>query len=79
MTSKAEVFSQQEYCDEKKRFLAAFTTAARELIEVQEQQLRAVLEGDPDFARFDLLIHMAAEKKQQAKYAYISHVDAHRC
>jgi hypothetical protein len=43
------------------------------------QQLRAVIAGDSDFARFDVLIHMAQEEKEMAKYAWISHVDSHHC
>jgi hypothetical protein len=46
---------------------------------LHERQITALIEGDTDFNRFDRLIHLAAEKKLAAKYAYISHVEAHGC
>jgi len=46
---------------------------------LHEQQFLAIVAGDLDSNRFDLLIHMANEKKQQAKYAYLQHVDTHGC
>jgi hypothetical protein len=35
--------------------------------------------GDLDSHRFDLLIHMENEKKQQTKYAYLQPVETHSC
>jgi hypothetical protein len=35
--------------------------------------------GDPAANRFDLLIHDANERKQDAKYAYLSHLQLHGC
>ena len=35
---------------------------------LHEQQFRAIVNADADFSRFDILIHLATEKKQQAKY-----------
>jgi len=43
------------------------------------EQTQAVVEGDPEFSGFDVLIHMAQEKKEQAKYRWIEHVEAHHC
>jgi hypothetical protein len=48
-------------------------------MELQNQQTQAVIDQDSDFSRFDDLIHMAREKKDQAKYALISHIDEHHC
>jgi hypothetical protein len=67
------------YCDEKRRLLEEFGCAADELISLHTQQLEAILGGDSDCDRFDLLIHMANERKLQAKYAYLRHVEAHDC
>ena len=67
------------FCEEKDRLMDGFLQAARELIEFHNQQMRAAIEGDPDFGRFDLLLHLAHEKKEQAKYAWIAHVHAHKC
>ncbi len=66
-------------CEEHNRLLEEFGVSVRELLELHEQQWSAVVEGDQDCYRFDVLIHMANEKKQHAKYAYLRHVEAHGC
>jgi hypothetical protein len=67
------------FCQEKYRLLDGFLKASQEMIAVQSRQTQAVIQGEPDFARFDVLIHVAQEKKEMAKYAWIAHVEAHRC
>jgi hypothetical protein len=66
-------------CKEHARCLETFGAAVRELLELHEQQWLAIIDGDHDSCRFDVLIHMANEKKQAAKYAYLRHVEAHGC
>jgi len=56
-----------------------FLEAIHEVTLLLEQQTRAVIEGDPDFGRYDVLLHMAQERKEKAKYAWIAHVEAHGC
>ncbi len=56
---------------EAQRLLEAFGEAVQELVKLHEQQFLAILDGDSDASRFDLLIHYANEKKQNAKYAYL--------
>ena len=56
-----------------------FAAAVQELLQLHEAQFQAILQDDPDFSRFDLLIHMANERKQDAKYKYLSHVESHGC
>lgn len=67
------------FCGEAKRLLDVFGSAAQELIKLHEQQIMAVVEGDLDANRFDILIHSANEKKQNAKYAYMGHLEQHGC
>jgi hypothetical protein len=67
------------YCDTNQRLIGEFTAANHALMELQNQQTQAVIDQDPDFARFDDLIHMAREIKDKAKYALIAHVDDHHC
>ncbi len=66
-------------CEEKQRLIEEFVATTRILMDLQNQQTQAVIEQDPDFSRFDDLIHMARETKDQAKYALISHVEEHHC
>ncbi|HEY2015784.1 MAG TPA: hypothetical protein VGH38_19915 [Bryobacteraceae bacterium] len=56
-----------------------FLEAMHEVNMLLSQQIRAVIDEDPDFNRFDLLIHLANEKKDRAKYAWMIHVDSHNC
>src|SRR5262245_60663704 len=67
------------FCEEAKQLLAEFAEAVRDLVMLHEQQYLAVVEGDIGAHRFDLLIHDASEKKQNAKYAYLSHLEKHGC
>ena len=67
------------YCEETRRLLDLFSQAARELLRLHHQQLVATIEDEPDCHRFDLLIQMANDKKEQAKYAYMFHIETHGC
>jgi hypothetical protein len=71
------------FCEEKNRLLGEFLKAIRELIDLQRQQTQAVIDsatdGDAEFMRFDLLLHLAQDKKDRAKYAWIAHVEEHGC
>ena len=67
------------YCEQARRLLDVFGEAVHELVELHRQQFEALVEGDADSTRFDLLIHMANEQKYTAKYAYLTHVVDHGC
>jgi hypothetical protein len=66
-------------CEEGKRLLDAFGAAVQNLVKLHELQFLEVVEGDLSANRFDLLIHDANEKKQNAKYAYMTHLEKHGC
>ena len=67
------------YCEEARRLLDMFGQAVQELVQLHELQFLAIVDGDPDCNRFDVLIHMANERKMAAKYEYIRHVEEHGC
>jgi hypothetical protein len=67
------------FCEEKNRLQGVFLRAIRELNALLSEQTKAVIEGEPDFSRFDVLLHFAHEKKEMAKYAWIAHVESHHC
>ena len=67
------------FCSETQRLRDDFVTAAHHLNRLLTEQVQAVIAGDEDFARFDVLIHMAQERKEHAKYAWIGHVESHHC
>lgn len=66
-------------CAEHRKLLDEFGAAVHDLLKLHEDQFQAIIQGDSESNRFDLLIHMANEKKQLAKYAYIRHVESHGC
>lgn len=67
------------YCKEAKELLDAYSASVRELIRLHEDQFQALVEGDADSQRFDDLIHLANERKHEAKYAYMHHLEIHGC
>ena len=67
------------FCAEKHRLEDEFMTAIREIFGLLGQQSRALIDGDSEFSRFDLLLHFAHEKKDVAKYALIAHIESHHC
>jgi hypothetical protein len=66
-------------CEMAKRLLDEFGDAVQQVLALHEQQFLAIVEGDTGANRFDLLIHEALERKQSAKYAYLTHLDVHGC
>jgi hypothetical protein len=66
-------------CAAKHRLIENFLASNHVLMDLQNQQTQAVIDQELEFSRFDDLIHMAREKKDQAKYALIAHVENHRC
>ena len=67
------------FCEEKHCLIREFLNAIHELNLIQKEQTQAVIDGDPDFSRFDVLLHLALEKKDNAKYAWMTHVESHGC
>jgi len=70
---------QKGVCREKLRLLEDFLGAATDLVSAHNEQVKALIEDDPDFNRFDLLIHEASRRKREAKYAYLAHLEEHGC
>jgi hypothetical protein len=56
-----------------------FLAAATDLVIAHNEQVKALIDDDSDFSRFDLLIHVAGERKRRAKYAYMTHLERHGC
>ena len=67
------------FCETKLRLMEEFLAAATDLVTAHNEQVKALLDEDPDFNRFDLLIHSATERKRKAKYDYLVHLERHGC
>ncbi len=73
------LLSKAGYCEEKLRLMEEFLAAATDLVSAHNEQVQALIGNDPEFSRFDLLIHLAAERKRKAKYNYMAHLEQHGC
>jgi hypothetical protein len=67
------------HCGAAKELLDQFGEAVRAAGELHREQFQAIVEGDENSIRFDVLIHEASEQKQNSKYAYLAHLDCHGC
>jgi hypothetical protein len=67
------------YCETARHLLDIFGRSVQAVLHLHEQQYTAIVKGDSEAGRFDLLIHEALEGKQNAKYAYLNHLDFHGC
>jgi len=67
------------YCQQADELLEAMAESIRQLMTLHGDQFRALIGGDLDSERFDDLIHMANERKREAKYAYLAHLEVHGC
>jgi hypothetical protein len=79
ISSRRHLSESRYFCADGRRLLELFGSAVQELLLLHEQQFLAVVDGDATANRFDLLIHDANEKKQNAKYAYMRHIEEHGC
>lgn len=67
------------YCQHAKELLEALRGAISDLIKLHEEQFHSLIGGDLDNTRFDPLIYVANERKHEAKYAYLHHLETHGC
>lgn len=67
------------YCQDAHELLEIFGLAVRELVRLHGEQFESVIAGDLDSVRFEDLIHLANERKHEAKYAYLQHLETHGC
>jgi hypothetical protein len=72
-------FDRQIYCETAERLLALFGESVQCLVRLHEQQFLTVLHGGEDAGRFEILMNQANERKLNAKYAYLTHLQLHGC
>lgn len=64
---------------EARDLLDGFAEAARLVLKLLQEQFDAVISGDLTANRFDILIQEANDQKQDAKCAYLHHLQTHGC
>ncbi len=70
--------SRKSRCEERHRLMEDFLGAVCDLLALHEKRLQAIINKDSEWG-FDPLIHVADEKSDRAKYAYLRHVQEHGC
>ena len=63
------------YCQQARELLDALAEPVRELVRLHEDQFQALIGDDQDGTRFDDLIHIANERKREAKYENLTHLE----
>lgn len=66
-------------CPAARTLLQTFIAVVRHANELSEQQVRAAVAGDNDLHRFEILLNLAVELRQEAKYAFMQHIEEHGC
>jgi len=67
------------YCRERTRLIDELLAAIRAITVLLDEQTQALIDDDPDYMRFDILLHYAQVQKEEAKYAWLSHIESHGC
>jgi len=67
------------FCEEKYRLLSRFVSAVKEMADLHQEQMHAVLTGETDFTHLETLLYKAGQRKDLAKYALMTHADSHGC
>src|SRR4051794_24755906 len=68
-----------QICSDARALLHRYSEAVTESVRLHQAQFEAVLSGGSDADRFKLLIHEANDRKENAKYAYLRHLQEHGC
>jgi hypothetical protein len=68
-----------ETCSERERLLSKWTESSCHLARVQDEQLAAIKNADPNLAGFNEQIRLAKTQEIEACRAYYLHVGQHEC
>jgi hypothetical protein len=66
-------------CSEKERLGIAYMETVRDLIGLQVAEAQALIEGRPEPEKLELTFATLREKRDNAKMAYVLHVNGHGC
>ena len=67
------------FCEIRQLLLQSVADAVSELVAIQNEHLRAIISGAPDFAGFEDRLRNAAALKDERKRAFLAHVKEHGC
>ena len=79
MTAAASARANPRVCHEKQRLASVFLQALRSVMHLQNEEASVLLRGAPGLERLDLALQRARERRDEAKLAYMLHVNRHGC
>ena len=80
MAARSPIRPKSPGCKDKQRLVDEFIAAARELINIQNQQMTAVVNDEEGLgSNFENMLQAARKKKDEAMRAYASHLETHGC
>lgn len=75
----AEATQMAKVCAEKRRLLATYEDAVREVMALQSEHIAALADSGEGLQTFDVAISQAREKKEHPKELYQLHIRTHGC
>jgi hypothetical protein len=66
-------------CAEKLHLSDLYIEAVREIMQLEDAEISAVINGGVGLERFDLALRVAREKRDRAKLAFTLHLQQHGC
>ncbi|MEO8593823.1 MAG: hypothetical protein ABI759_10920 [Candidatus Solibacter sp.] len=67
------------YCETRQRLLQSVAVGVTELVALQNEHLKAIISGDPDFQVHEDRIRKATAIKDERKRAFMAHIEEHGC
>ena len=78
MASLAPIL-QPSICAVKKRLMDLYIEAIRTITQLQGAQADSIIGGQLGLERVSIILEAAREKRDQAKLAYMLHIEKHGC
>jgi hypothetical protein len=70
----------QIFCAERQRLITAYRLAVSEYVEAVSAQGKSAADGNWfEFFEVEDAIHATRQRKDEAKYAFLKHLDTHGC
>lgn len=67
------------FCEVRQQLLQSVAAAVSELIAIQNEHLKAIINGEPQFDGYDERLRKATAIKNDRKRAFTAHVKEHGC
>ena len=66
-------------CSEQRRLSELYLQAVQEIMQLEQAEIEAVMSSSGGLDRFHLALEVARKKRDEAKLAYMLHIQGHGC